>query len=121
MKISRDITKVRENTHLRSHIGLYLGALLFLALEDGRSVAGDVLQAVDDLRMLSRDLEVTGRVGIGVDGIPARGGRHGRVVVVIVLVVCDGFVRGRGLEHGGEGGSKSRRTMAESALYIRQL
>ena len=121
MKISRDITKVRENTHLRSHIGLYLGALFFLALEDGRGVAGDVLQAVDDLRMLSRNLEVTGRVGIGVDGIPARGGRHGRVVVVIVLVVCDGFVRGRGLKHGGEGGSKSRRTMAESALYIRQL
>ena len=37
-----------------------------LALEDGRGVSGDVLEALDDLRMLSRDLEMARRVGIGV-------------------------------------------------------
>lgn len=44
--------------YLRSHIGLDLRALLLLALEDGRGVPGDVLEALDGLHGLSRNVEM---------------------------------------------------------------
>ena len=61
-----------DETHLCSHIGLDLRALLLLALEDGSGVPGDVLEALDDIRVLSGDEEVARRVR------NAGWGRHGR-------------------------------------------
>ena len=58
MRLPRDIAKVREGTYLRSYIGLDLGALLLLALEDGRGVSGDVLDALDAIWMLSGNQEM---------------------------------------------------------------
>ena len=60
--------------HLRSHIRLDLGTLLLLALEDGGSVTGHVLEAMDELWVLPGDLEVSTGGARG----SARG-RHGRV------------------------------------------
>ena len=74
--------------HLRSHIGLDLGTLLLLALEYGRGVTGHVLEAMDELWVLPRDLEVSTGSARG----SARG-RHGRV---------GGWVRARCVLCGGE-------------------
>ena len=63
---------VGSRTHLSSHIGLDLGTLLLLALEDGRAVAGDVLEALHNLCVLPGNKQMAARVrGAG-------GGRHGR-------------------------------------------
>ena len=110
----------KAGTHLCGNGGLDLCALLLLALEDGRCVSGDVLETVDDVRMLSRNLEVARGVGVRMGRVSARWGGHGRVGDGVRERRTLGFQVGNSGRGGTERWNAERTRKGVSILYSRE-
>ena len=110
----------KAGTHLCGNGGLDLCALLLLALEDGRCVSGDVLETVDDVRMLSRNLEVARGVGVCMGRVSARWGGHGRVGDGVRERRTLGFQVGNSGRGGTERWNAERTRKGVSILYSRE-
>ena len=114
----RDGGRREAGTYLCGNGDLDLCTLLLLALENGCGVSGDVLETMDNVCVLSRDLEMSSGVGVRMGRVSARWGGHGGVGDGVrecrTLSVHGGVMSGR----GGTGKWNAERTrMGANILY----